>query len=87
MANYCRFSEVMPAFLLEVAGEGTLEHSAIIGQLFADVTYIYSRMVGIDPGSNPEVKFVRERSAGLLSEVAAEIRNGAHITDAIRKYC
>ncbi len=87
MANYCRFSEVMPAFLIEVAGEGTLEHSAIIGQLFADVTYIYSRMVGIDPGSNPEVKFVRERSAGLLSEVAEDIRNGAHITDAVRKYC
>lgn len=87
LANYARFSEVMPALLLAVPGEATLEHSAIIGQLFADVTYMYSRMVGIDPGSNPEVKFVRERSAGLLSEVAAKIRDGKSIVETVEEYC
>ncbi len=87
MANYRRFSEVMPALLIEIPGEPTLEHSAIIGQLFADVTYVYSRMVGIDPGSNPEVKFVRERSAGLLADIAQDIRSGESIEDAIKKYC
>lgn len=87
LANYRRFSEVMPAVLLAVPGETTLEHSAIIGQLFADVTYMYSRMVGIDPGSNPEVKFVRERSAGLLSEIAGKIREGKSIVEAAEEYC
>ena len=87
MANYARFSELMPALLIEIPGEPTLRHSAIIGQLFADVTYVYSRMMGIDPGSNPEVKFVRERAAGLLSEVAGKIRNGEKPQDAIKEYC
>ena len=53
-----------------------MEHSAVLGQLFSDVTFVYSRLMGIDPGSNPEVKFVRERSAKLLSAFAAGLRDG-----------
>ena len=74
MANYKRFSEVMPALIIEVPKEASLKHAAVLGQLFADITFIYSRLTGIDPGSNPEVKFVRERSADLLAEVADKIR-------------
>ena len=75
VANHRRFSEVMPTILIEVAGEASLKTSAVLGQLFADVTFIYSRLVGIDPGSNPEVKFVRERSASMLADVAKNIRD------------
>ncbi|MCL2165383.1 MAG: hypothetical protein FWH55_13590 [Oscillospiraceae bacterium] len=74
MANYKRFSEVMPAMIFEVPAEPSLRLSAVLGQLFADVTFVYSRLTGIDPGSNPEVKFVRERSAHLLADVAKSIR-------------
>jgi hypothetical protein len=80
LANYRRFSEVMPSLLLEIPGEPGLAHSAVLGQLFADVTLVYSRMMGIDPGSNPEVKFVRERSAQLLGSFAAEKRQGREIS-------
>ena len=37
--------------------------------------------MGIDPGSNPEVKFVRQRSAALLKEFAAELRTGTGIAE------
>ncbi len=74
-ANYKRFSEVMPSLLFEIPSKPTLKHSAILGQLFADITYVYSRLKGIDPGSNPEVKFVRERSADLLSKLAGMKRD------------
>ena len=76
LANYKRFGEVMPSLLLRVKGELRMEHSAVLGQLFSDVTFVYSRLMGIDPGSNPEVKFVRERSAKLLSAFAAGLRDG-----------
>lgn len=76
LANYKRFGEVMPSLLLKVKGELCMAHSAILGQLFSDVTFVYSRLMGIDPGSNPEVKFVRERSAKLLSAFAAGLREG-----------
>lgn len=82
-ANYKRFSELMPTILIEVPCKLSLRHAAVIGQLFADVTFIYSRFIGVNPGSNPEVKSVRERSAQLLSKVAEEIRNGRTIEDAI----
>lgn len=74
IANYRRFSDLMPTLLFEIPTKPSLKHAAVIGQLFADVTYIYSRLLGIDPGSNPEVKAVRHRSAELLSEAAREIR-------------
>ncbi len=81
LANYRRFAEVMPSVLFEIVGEPCLEHSAVLGQLFADVTFVYSRMMGIDPGSNPEVKFVRQRSAELLKGFAAELRSGKRIDE------
>ncbi len=76
LANYKRFTEVMPTFLIRVCGSLSLAHSAVLGQLFSDVTFVYSRLAGIDPGSNPEVKFVRERSGRLLSQFAASLREG-----------
>ena len=79
LANYRRFSEVMPSFLIRVCGELSMAHSAILGQLFSDVTFVYSRMMGIDPGSNPEVKFVRERSGQLLGDFASQLRGGKAI--------
>jgi hypothetical protein len=82
-ANFKRFVDLMPTILIEVPCEPSLRHAAIIGQLFADVTYIYSRFSGVDPGSNPEVKSVRERSAALLAEVAERIRAGHTIEKAI----
>ena len=76
LANYKRFGEVMPSLLLSVRGELSMAHSAVLGQLSSDVTFVYSRMMGIDPGSNPEVKFVRQRSAKLLSAFAEGLRGG-----------
>jgi len=79
-ANYKRFSELMPTILLEIPCKPSLKHEALISQLFADITFIYSRLNGIDPGSNPEVKFVRERSAELLSKVAKKLHNNPNLT-------
>ena len=79
LANYKRFSEVMPSFLIRVCGEPSMAHSAVLGQLFSDVTFVYSRMAGIDPGSNPEVKFVRERSGQLLGNFARQLLEGKEI--------
>jgi hypothetical protein len=69
-ANYLRFAELMPTIRINVHGELSPRHAAILGQLWADTTFCYSRMVNVDPGSNPEVKFVRDRSASLLAEFA-----------------
>ncbi|MCK4760739.1 MAG: hypothetical protein KAW12_00970 [Candidatus Aminicenantes bacterium] len=69
-ANYQRFSELMPVIKMKVHSDLTLEHTAILGQLWADITFIYSRLVNVDPGSNPEVKYVRDRSDRLLAEAA-----------------
>ncbi len=79
LANYKRFSEVMPSILIRVCGELSMAHSAVLGQLFSDVTFVYSRMAGIDPGSNPEVKFVRERSGQLLGDFARQLREGKDV--------
>jgi hypothetical protein len=67
-ANFQRFSQVMPCIKITLVGKPNLHHAAILGQLWADITYVYSKMMNIDPGSNPEVKFVRDRSAELLAE-------------------
>ena len=69
-ANYQRFSELMPVIKISVHGDLNLEHAAVLGQLWSDITFFYSRMVGVDPGSNPEVKFVRDRADRLLVEGA-----------------
>ncbi len=71
-ANYQRFAEIMPTFKIVVHGDLTTGHAATLGQLWADVTFCYSRMMNVDPGSNPEVKHVRDRSARLLAEYAAK---------------
>ncbi len=67
LANYDEFSSLMPTLLISIENRMTIEHSAIIGQLFADITFIYSRLTGVDPGSNPCVRNVRDRSSVLLA--------------------
>ncbi len=74
-ANYKRFSELMPAIKITLHGPFTLEHAAILGQLWADITFFYSRMLSVDPGSNPEVKAVRDGSEKLMAELAQRKRN------------
>jgi hypothetical protein len=69
-ANYQRFSELMPVIKVTMHGDLCLDHAAVLGQLWADITFFYSRMMNLDPGSNPEVKFVRDRSDELLSKAA-----------------
>ncbi len=86
LANYRRFAEVMPSVLLQVRGELSMAHSAVLGELFSDVTFVYSRLTGIDPGSNPEVKFVRERSGVLLAEFAAALREGKTTPEIFGEY-
>jgi len=67
-ANFLRYAELMPAIKIDVLGHLTLEHLAILSQLWTDITYSYSKLIGVDPGSNPEVKSVRERADTLLSQ-------------------
>ena len=74
MANYKRLSELMPTILVSIPNKITMAHSAVLGQLFADITFIYSRMVNVDPGDNPEVQSIRENSTRFLSSAAKEIR-------------
>lgn len=69
-ANYQRFSELMPSIKLTVHGDLTADHTAVLGQLWSDITFFYSRLANVDPGSNPEVKYVRDRSDKLLAEAA-----------------
>jgi hypothetical protein len=74
-ANYQRFADLMPSIKITVLGDLNMEHAAVLGQLWLDLTYFYARMVNVDPTSNPEVKLVRDRSAKLLAEAAAEKRH------------
>jgi hypothetical protein len=74
IANYKRLSELMPTILIGIPDKISMTHAAILGQLFADVTFIYSRMIGVDPGSNPEVQSIRDNSSRFLSSVAKEMR-------------
>lgn len=69
-ANVQRFSELMPTIKITVHGDLTLELAAVLGQLWSDLTFFYSRMMNVDPGSNPEVKYVRDRADELLAEAA-----------------
>jgi hypothetical protein len=70
LANVKRCSEKMPTVLIAV-DQPDLEVSAWLGQLWADTTLVYSRLIGVDPGSNPEVKAVRTRAAEWLADKAA----------------
>ncbi len=71
LANAKRCSEKMPTVAI-VVDRPDLTASAWLGQLWADTTLVYSRLIGVDPGSNPEVKAVRTRAAQWLSD-----KNGA----------
>ncbi len=70
LANVKRCSEKMPTIVIGVS-EIELGTSAWLGQLWADTTLVYSRLVGVDAGSNPEVKAVRTRAAGWLADKSA----------------
>jgi hypothetical protein len=74
-ANFQRFSELMPCIKITIHGRPNLKHAAVLSQLWADITFCYSRLKNIDPGSNPEIKFVRDRAAQLLSEGATKVRS------------
>ncbi|RIK69285.1 MAG: hypothetical protein DCC65_00645 [Planctomycetota bacterium] len=67
LANVKRCSEKMPTILITV-DRMDLGTSAWLGQLWADTTLVYSRLIGVDPGSNPEVKAVRTRAGQWLSD-------------------
>jgi len=69
LANAKRCSEKMPVVLITV-DRPDLTASAWLGQLWADVTLVYSRLIGADPGSNPEVKAVRTRASQWLANPA-----------------
>ena len=65
LANVRRCSEKMPTVLITV-DRVDLTASAVLGQFWADTTLVYSRLIGVNPGSNPEVKVVRTRAAEWL---------------------
>jgi hypothetical protein len=71
-ANHQRFRELMPCIKITLHGALNDKHAAVISQLWADMTFCYSRLKHIDPGSNPEVKAVRDRSASLLADGAGK---------------
>ena len=68
-ANEDHFSTRMPTIAIELE-RPNLEHSAILSQLWADLTYCYAKLLSLNPGSNPEVRLVRDRSESLLEEFA-----------------
>lgn len=70
LANVKRCSEKMPTILIAV-NRIDLTVSAWLGQLWADTTLVYARLLGIDPGSNPEVKAVRSRAGTWLADKEA----------------
>lgn len=76
-ANYEHMSRVMPCLKIEVRGTPDLDRAAVLGQLWSDVTYFYSKLRRVDPGSNPEVKHVRDRAAALLAAEAERRRSEA----------
>ncbi|MBN2562931.1 MAG: hypothetical protein JXQ75_18565 [Phycisphaerae bacterium] len=69
LASAKRCSEKMPTVLI-VVDQVDLTVSARLGQLWADTTLVYLRLIGVDPGSNPEVKAVRTRAAEWLANKA-----------------
>ncbi|MCP4303815.1 MAG: hypothetical protein GY788_02835 [bacterium] len=70
-----RCAAVMPVVEIRMRRPLRLDDGAVLGQLWADTTFCYSRLMGVDPGSNPEVKLVRDRSASMLADRAAERRS------------
>ena len=72
LANVKRCSEKMPTLVVAV-NRVDLTTSAWLGQLWADLTLVYARLIGVDPGSNPEVKAVRTRAAQWLADKSAAL--------------
>ncbi len=72
LANAQRCREKMPTLLIAV-DRIDLTTSAWLGQLWADLTLVYARLIGVDPGSNPEVKAVRTRAAQWLADQTAAL--------------
>lgn len=66
-ANVQRCAEVMPTIKISIKGTPNLDHAVVLGQLWMDTTFVFSRLMNVDPGSNPEVKFVRDRASELLA--------------------
>jgi hypothetical protein len=66
-ANYERFKEIMPVIKIELKGRLSYDHGIILGQLWQDLAACYAKILGLDPGSNPEVRAVREQSDEILS--------------------
>ena len=66
-ANYERFKECMPVIKIEMMGDLSYGHGAILGQLWQDFVACYAKILDIDPGSNPEVRVVRDRSEEILA--------------------
>ena len=73
-ANYEHMSRVMPCAKIQLRTPPSLDVAAVLGQLWSDVTFFYSKLRGVDPGSNPEVKYVRDRAAALLTAEAERRR-------------
>jgi hypothetical protein len=67
-ANYERFKELMPVIKIKLKGELSFSHAIVLGQLWQDLVACYAKIKGIDPGSNPEVRAIRDRSEQILSE-------------------
>ncbi len=71
-ANSERFIELgMPTIMIKVDSLD-VQTLAYLNMFFADITLVYSKLYGIDPGSNPEVKYVRDRSAKTLISAAEQ---------------
>ena len=69
-ANAEHFGSKMPTVIIEVDDTDLLT-SAVLSQLWTDAVFLYSAMIGVNPGSNPEVRQVRDRSEALLADFAS----------------
>lgn len=74
-ANHDEFASQMPTIVVTLKGKPSLRHSAVLGQLFADTTYVYSRLANVEPGTNPQVREVRDRAAAGLAKRAQQLRS------------
>ena len=66
-ANVVHFGTMMPTITIEI-DEPDLLCSATLSQLWADTVFVYSTMIGVNPGSNPQVRHVRDRADQLLTD-------------------
>jgi hypothetical protein len=66
-ANAEHFGTLTPTITIEI-DQPSLMDSAVLSQLWTYTVYCYSLLVGVNPGSNPEVRHVRDRSDTLLAD-------------------